>query len=117
MTMIVFEATGWCGLAATLFAPQLSKRYYVAFSMLLILAGLLHDWNVAEGLNNPPLLGVLKIRSLLREFRDAADHGERRPLHTSAPYLDADSASEPHNHTKPYIIPDGEYAPTRETYI
>jgi hypothetical protein len=95
MTMIVSEATGWCGLAATLFALQLRNRYYVAFSVLLILSGMLHDWHVAGGLNNPQYLAVLKIRSLLREFRIATDHGGRHPLRTSTADSNADSASEP----------------------
>jgi hypothetical protein len=73
MAMIVFEATGWCGLAATRFAPELSKRYYVGISVLLVVAGLLHDWYVAEGLNNPRFLGFLKVRALLREFGDVAE--------------------------------------------
>src|SRR6266849_6928767 len=69
MTMIVSEATGWCGIAATRFAPTLRNRYYVAFSGLLIVAGLLHDCYVAAGLNNHQFLGYLKVRALFREFR------------------------------------------------
>src|SRR6202030_1922014 len=64
--MIVSEATGWCGIAATRFAPTLRNRYYVYFSMFLIATGLLHDWYVARGLNNPRILGFLKIRALMR---------------------------------------------------
>jgi len=67
--MIASEAMGWCGLTATLFAHALWNRYYVAFSVLLIAAGLLHDWHMAGNLNNPRFLGFLKIRALLREYR------------------------------------------------
>jgi hypothetical protein len=88
MTMIVFEATGWAGLAATLFAHQLWNRYYVGLSALLILAGLLHDWHVAGNLNNFRFLAYLKIRSLLREFPRVTDR-------TSSPDPDANSESEP----------------------
>jgi hypothetical protein len=94
ITMVVFEATGWCGLAATLFAHALRNRYYVAFSMLLIVGGLLHDWYVAEGLNNFRFLGFLKIRALLREFGNATERGERSPLTTSKSAAGPGSAAE-----------------------
>jgi hypothetical protein len=68
LTLIVFEATGWCGVAAIWFEPALRNRYYVPFSILLIVAGLLHDWWVAGNLNNPRFLGLLKIRALMREY-------------------------------------------------
>ena len=67
-TMTVFEATGWCGLAAMLFAPALRNRYYVTLLMLLIASGLMHDWHVEGRLANPRWLGFLKIRALLREY-------------------------------------------------
>jgi hypothetical protein len=88
MTMIVLEATGWCGLAAGLFAHELRGRYYLALSLLLILAGLLHDWYVAERLNNPRFFVVLKIRALLRAFPNATGR-------KGQPDRDADSASDP----------------------
>ncbi len=68
MTMVVFEATGWCGLAAMRFAPTLRNRSYLALSGLFIVAGLLHDWYVAANLNSPLFLAYLKIRALIREF-------------------------------------------------
>lgn len=68
ITMVVFEATGWCGLAASLLADSLRNRYYLGLSVLLTVAGLLHDWYVAGNLNNPAFLGLLKVRALLREF-------------------------------------------------
>jgi len=83
MTMVVSEATGWCGLVAVLFEHQLRNRYYVALSALLVLAGLLHDWYVAKGLNNPPFLVVLKIRALFREFPRATGHKGQPRLPTS----------------------------------
>jgi hypothetical protein len=93
MTMIVFEATGWCGLAAMLFGQELRNQYYLAFSVLLILAGLLHDWYVAAGLNNPQFLGSLRIRALLREFPHATGHKGQLRLQKSAE-LDTDSTPE-----------------------
>jgi hypothetical protein len=78
--MIVFEATGWSGLAAIRFAPTLRNRYYVALCALMIVAGLLHDWYVAEGLNNRTFLGFLKTRSLLREFPKLAGRGQESQL-------------------------------------
>jgi hypothetical protein len=72
LVLLVFEATGWCGVSAILLAPTLANRYFIGLCVILILAGLYHDWYVAEGLNNPQFLGVLKVRSLLREFQGAA---------------------------------------------
>src|SRR6267154_5072602 len=85
MTMIVSEATGWCGIAATWFAPTLRNRYYVAFCALLIVAGLLHDWYVAAGLNNPLFLGFLKVRALLREFQNTTTRSGRSLLPAAEP--------------------------------
>ena len=94
MTMLVFEATAWCGLAATRFAPHLWNRYYLALSILLTLAGLLPDWHVVGGLNNPRFLGYLKIRSLVREFHKAKVYGEQLKKGKSSHGSDEDSASE-----------------------
>ncbi len=80
MTMIVSEATGWCGIAAIRFAPTLRNRYYVALCTLMIVAGLVHDWYVAEGLNNRTFIGFLKTRSLLREFPKLAGRGQESQL-------------------------------------
>jgi hypothetical protein len=87
------EATGWCGFAATLFAPALRNRYYVALSVLLTASGLIHDWRVVGNLTNPRFLGFLKIRALMREFRNVTQREGKRPLPRSAP--DADPGSEP----------------------
>lgn len=92
MTMIMFEATGWCGLSAILFAPVLRSGYFVIFCTLLILPGLSHDWNVAGSLTNPRFLACLKIRALLREYQKPLRHAEKRP--TSASDTQAYSASE-----------------------
>jgi hypothetical protein len=72
--MIAIEATGWCGLAATRFASSLENRYYIGFSIFLIIVGLFHDWNVIRNLNNPLFLGVLRVRALLREYPNATEH-------------------------------------------
>jgi hypothetical protein len=67
-TMIATHATGWCGLAATRLAPSLNNRYYLSFSLLMIVVGLLHDFYLARSVKNPVLSGIMNIRGLLREF-------------------------------------------------
>ena len=47
------HATGWSGLAATHFAPSLHNRYFLAFCLFSILAGLFHDCRVAYQLGSP----------------------------------------------------------------
>ena len=70
--MIVCEATGWCGVAATLFAPPLKNKYYLAFCVFLIVSGLVHAFYTVKRLNNPRIFGFLKIRALLRELRGSS---------------------------------------------
>jgi hypothetical protein len=67
--VIASHATGWAGLAALRFSPMLRSRYYVGFCIVLMVYGLLHDWEVARRLNNPVTVGLLKLRSLLRELK------------------------------------------------
>lgn len=67
--MIATHATGWCGLAATRFAPALNNRYYLSFSLLMIVVGLVHDFYVAKRINHPVISRLLNLRGLLREFR------------------------------------------------
>ncbi|MGC0779024.1 MAG: hypothetical protein WCD68_17625, partial [Candidatus Acidiferrum sp.] len=47
LLMIASEATGWCGLVATLLAPALGNRYYLALCLLFILLGVHNDYWVA----------------------------------------------------------------------
>jgi hypothetical protein len=67
--VIASHATGWAGLAALRFSPMLRSRYYVGFCIVLMVYVLLHDWEVARRLNNPVTVGLLKLRSLLRELK------------------------------------------------
>ncbi len=67
--MIASEATGWCGLAAGLFAPALRNRYYLGFAVLLVFAGILHDWNVARRLGDWTTWGALELRAITRESK------------------------------------------------
>lgn len=72
--VIASEAMGWCGLAAAHFAPSLKNRYYIGFSIFLLITGLFHDWYVAASLNNLGFVGVLRVRALLKEYRDTTQH-------------------------------------------
>lgn len=71
--LIASEAVGWSGLAAMLFALGLRNRYFFVFSVVLILAGLFHDWWVAEGLRSGQYIGSLKISVLLRQLRNGRE--------------------------------------------
>jgi hypothetical protein len=93
--MLASEATGWCGLAAMRLAPALWNRYYVSFSIFLIVIGLLHDWHVERNLNNPRFLGVLRVRALLKQYRNSTERRDLRSLpRSSAPNADLESVPE-----------------------
>ena len=77
--MTASGATGWCGLAAIRFAPTLNNKYYLAFALFMILIGLLHDWNFVIGRHNARFLGIMKIRTLLREFNRPPSAARRAP--------------------------------------
>lgn len=66
--MIATHATGWCGLVAARLAPVLRNRYYLSFSLLMIMIGLLHDFYLARRMKDPNLTDLMNIRGLLREF-------------------------------------------------
>lgn len=68
LLMIASEATGWCGLVATLLAPALGNRYYLALCVLFILLGVHHDYWVALRRTNPAAIASRQIRVLLREY-------------------------------------------------
>ncbi len=67
--MVATHAAGWCGIVATLFASTLKNRYYLSFSILMIVNGLLHDFYLARGMYHPTMRGLANIRGMLREFR------------------------------------------------
>jgi hypothetical protein len=67
--MVATHATGWCGVVATLFASTLKNRYYLSFSILMIVSGLFHDFYLARGFYQPTLRGLANVRGMLREFR------------------------------------------------
>jgi hypothetical protein len=58
--VIAFHAAGWCGIAATHFAPTLKNTYYLGFSSLLILCGIGHDWFIVKWLKDPVMAGPLE---------------------------------------------------------
>ena len=70
--MIAFHAAGWCGIAATHFAPILKNPYYIGFCSLLIFSGISHDWYVVRRLYSPVSAGLLRIRGALDELRETA---------------------------------------------
>ncbi len=77
--MMASHATGWCGLAAAQFAPVLRSKYYLGFSSLLVLCGLLHDWYLAVRLNDGVWGAYIRLRRVLAELRQIPP-GEGRPL-------------------------------------
>jgi hypothetical protein len=85
--MIASEATGWCGLAASLFAPALRNRYYLGFAVILVFAGILHDWNLARRLGDWTAWGVLELRAIMRESKKTSQlvqHDKRPPRSTDS---------------------------------
>jgi hypothetical protein len=72
--MVASQALGWSGLAAAWFAPRLVNRYYIGFNLFLIVIGMLYQWQVIRSLNDGSLLGLLKVRALLRELRKVRKH-------------------------------------------
>ena len=76
ISMIASHAAGWCGFAAAHFAPMLRNRWYLGFSSLLILSGLLYDYYDARRRVTPEGRGYMNIRALLREF---SNKPQRRP--------------------------------------
>jgi hypothetical protein len=80
--MIASEATGWCGFAAAFFAPSLRSRYYLGFAVVLVFAGILHDWYVARWQGDWTAWGVLEIRAIMRESRKTSrllQHNKPQP--------------------------------------
>ncbi len=69
LLMVVSQALGWSGLAAIRFAPSLVNRNYIAFDLFLIAVGMLYQWRVIRSLNDELLIGLLRVRALLRELR------------------------------------------------
>ena len=76
LLMIVSQALGWSGLAATRLAPSLINRNYIAFNLFLIAIGVLYQWRVILGLNDEQLFGLLRVRALLRELRKGKKQAE-----------------------------------------
>jgi hypothetical protein len=70
LLVVASHATGWCGIAATHFSPALNTGYYVRFSLLLILCGVIHDWYVAKWRHDPILSGIVRVRLVLDELRE-----------------------------------------------
>ena len=85
ISVIATHATGWSGLIATRVAPRLSNRYYVSFCVLMIAAGLLHDYYLAKNKNNPILRSLTNVRGLLREFGKIPGREDPSPLATRNP--------------------------------
>jgi hypothetical protein len=88
--MIASEAIGWCGLAAAFLAPALRSRYYLGFAVLLVFAGIIHDWYLAERLSDPKTWGLLELRVIIRELERTSRLATPRHSDTS---LGSDSTS------------------------
>jgi hypothetical protein len=67
--LVTTHAIGWCGIVATLFASTLKNRYYLSFSILMIVTGLFPDYYLARSIFHPTLRGLSNLRGLMREFR------------------------------------------------
>jgi hypothetical protein len=66
--MNAMHATGWAALLATRFAPVLWSRWYLIFAFTMTGFGLLHDYYLAQRLNDPNIGNLLRIRAILREY-------------------------------------------------
>lgn len=73
------HATGWCGLVATRLAPTLGNRYYVSFSLLMIVFGFVHDFYVVRQHHDPVLRNLSNIRGLLRAFEKTSESSRPAP--------------------------------------
>jgi hypothetical protein len=75
--MIAYEAAGWSGLVASLFAPALRNRYYLPLCLIFIPKGLHNDYYIAGRRTDPIAIGMGRLRALLSEYendhRPAAD--------------------------------------------
>jgi hypothetical protein len=91
--MIASEAIGWCGLAAAFLAPTLRTRYYLEFAILLVIAGIIHDWCVAKRLNDPTMWGLLEIRVIARELERTSRVLRRAPTRHPDASLGSESTS------------------------
>ena len=76
--MIATHAAGWSGIVASRLAPTLSNRYYLSFSILMIVTGFFHDFYVARNTINPISLGLANVRGMLREFRKPQKPGAQK---------------------------------------
>jgi hypothetical protein len=67
---LALHASGWAGLSATYFAPDLRQTFYLAFVCLLIFSGLAYDWFILRYQLNPVFAGARKIRWALEELAE-----------------------------------------------
>ena len=63
--------TGWSGLAAALLTPSLRNKYYLTFSLFLILNGFIHDFYLTRRNFHPVALAYMNVRAALRVFPKA----------------------------------------------
>jgi len=87
MVGMALHATGWSGLSALVFAPNLRNPYYVAFSLFFVIFGLLADRSLAKRLFDPRQSGVLRLRAVLAELWqvESTDEPQRKLTVTGAP--------------------------------
>lgn len=70
LTVVASEATGWCGLVAARLSPALRNRYYLGFSLLLVLYGLWADWLIASRVHNLTTNAFIRLHGVLRELKE-----------------------------------------------
>jgi hypothetical protein len=66
--ILASHAAGWCGIAAIHFAPALADRWYVGFSLLLIVNGLIYNYYDSKRRGTPEGRAYMNLRALLRQF-------------------------------------------------
>jgi hypothetical protein len=68
--VIAIHAAGWSGLAATQLASALWNPFFLNLSFFMIAFGVFHDFIVARTRSHPLSDALVRIRALLREYRD-----------------------------------------------
>jgi len=68
LLMLSTQALGWGGLVAIRFAPVLANKDYVIFNLFMIAIGLLYQWSLIRRANDSNVIGLLKVRALLRDY-------------------------------------------------
>lgn len=63
------QATGWIGLVAAIIAPSLRNRFYLGFSLFLLVYGLIANRDIAQMWNDLTRLKALRTIAILSELK------------------------------------------------